>query len=192
MTRHQKILELLPWFVNGTLDEQERSMVNEHLNSCGTCHDEFMALKETSEVFHATTEPSKDSIVHARYDFMQQLEGKSRKVGPASRWMIPVSLAACLLIAILLFGPFSQQEQSFETLGANASSKPVIQLIFQPDTAESFIQSLVTGDQRHIISGPTAQGVYRIELLADEDPQQVLQSLKDHPNVIFAALEVNP
>lgn len=193
MTTHQQILELLPWFVNGTLNEREQSMLNEHLKGCGECSHEVEILIETSKVFHATTEPPKDSIGQARSDFLQQLEGRSETAGFRARWMIPASVAACLLIAALFMGPLSRQEETFNTLGNNVSnSGPVIQLVFHPDTPERAIRSLVLRDQGHIISGPTAQGVYRLELPLDKDPQWVLERLKAHPDVKFAALEANP
>lgn len=193
MTTHQEILELLPWFVNGTLNEHEHSLLNEHLKGCGECNHEVEILLETSKVFHATTEPSTGSIGQARSDFLRQLEGRSERAVYRLRWMIPASVAACLLIAALLFGPMSRQEESFETLSNDVSNNgPVIQLVFQPNTPERSIQSLVLRDQGHIISGPTAQGVYRLELPLDKDPQRVLEWLKDHPDVTFAALEADP
>lgn len=195
MNTHQEVLELLPWFVNGTLNEHEQSAVNEHLKGCGECNHEVGILIETSKVFHTTTEPSADSIDQARSDFLQQLDASIERKAFRStrRWLIPTAMAACLLIAALFIGPMSQQQESFETLGTNLSSNgPVIQLVFQPDTPEKSIRGLVLADQGHIISGPTAQGVYRLELPADLDPHQVLKRLQDHPDVKFAALEASP
>jgi hypothetical protein len=193
MTTHQEILELLPWFVNGTLNEHEQSIVNDHLKGCLECNHEVEVLMATSQVFHTTSESWADSIDQARSDFLQQLDADNEERSYRSPWIIPTSLAACLLIAALFFGPMSQLEDSFETLGNNVSSeRPVIQLVFHPDTTEMSIRGLILGDQGHIISGPSAQGVYRLELSEDGDPQQVLKRLKDHPDVVFAALETNP
>ena len=195
MTTHQEVQELLPWFVNGTLNERDQSMVNEHLQGCNECSRDVGVLIETSKVFQTTSGPSAESIDQARTAFLQQLDDSIERKAYRStrRWAIPVAMAACLLIAALFIGPLSQRDESFRTLGNTVPSNgPVIQLVFQPDTPEKSIRSLVLGDQGHIISGPTAQGVYRLELPADRDPQQVLERLQHHPDVKFAALETSP
>ncbi len=39
---HDGVLELLPWYVNGTLESDERRRVAEHLELCGACSDELV------------------------------------------------------------------------------------------------------------------------------------------------------
>lgn len=191
MNSHVEVLKLLPWFVNGTLNEREQSMVNDHLLECSECNREVKALLISSKLFHAGLEPSADSFARARSEFLLQLNGR-RKATWSRRWMIPATMAACLVMAAVLIGPVSHQEESFGTLGKTQSSNGhVIQLVFQPNTREKSIRSLVLGDQGRFISGPTAQGVYRLELPLDTDPQWVLQRLRNHPDVQFAELEVD-
>ena len=46
--QHQEILELLPWYLNGTLEASERDQVETHLHSCSSCQreaDELMSLQ---------------------------------------------------------------------------------------------------------------------------------------------------
>lgn len=191
MNPHEEVLELLPWFVNGTLNEREHSMVNDHLLGCSECNREVKALLESAKLFRSSPELSADSFPRARSEFLRQLNGR-RKATWSRRWIIPATMAACLLIAVVLIGPLSRREDSFETLGSTQSSSgQVIQLVFQPDTLEKSIRSLVLGDQGRFISGPTAQGVYRLEVPLDRDPQRVLQRLRNHPDVQFAELEVD-
>lgn len=193
MNSHEEVSEFLPWFVNGTLNEREQSMVNDHLPGCSECKQEVKMLLETSKLFNAQAGYSADSFGRARRDFLQQLqvssEGKANR--STGRWIMPATMAACLVIAALMIGPMSQKEDSFETLGNTASSSGhVIQLVFQPHTPEKSIRSLVLGDQGQLISGPTAKGVYRLELPLDRDPQWALERLRNHPDVQFAELEL--
>jgi len=44
--RCRKIRELLPWFVNGTLSEEERVLVERHLRRCRRCRTEVEELQE--------------------------------------------------------------------------------------------------------------------------------------------------
>ncbi|HSL83736.1 MAG TPA: zf-HC2 domain-containing protein [Thermoanaerobaculia bacterium] len=39
-TGHEEVWDLLPWYVNGTLDEGETLTVEEHLEACGICREE--------------------------------------------------------------------------------------------------------------------------------------------------------
>jgi hypothetical protein len=189
LTSHQKILELLPWFVNGTLREDEHSLVDEHILDCRECRHEMEILSETAKLLHATKEPSAESIAQVRDDFLKQLEDRGEKTKLPFTWMIPATIAACLLIAALLFKPTFSQKESFETLGNTASGKgSVLQIIFHPNVADTSIQNLLPSDQGNIVSGPTAQGVYRFQVM-DGDSQQVLAWLRKHPDVKFVAME---
>ena len=38
--RHSEVADLLPWFANGTLDEDERARVERHLVDCIACKKE--------------------------------------------------------------------------------------------------------------------------------------------------------
>jgi hypothetical protein len=190
LINHQKILELLPWFVNGTLQGDEQSLVSEHILDCSECHRAMESLTETAKLLHATKEPTTESIAHVRDDFLKQLEDRGDKTKLPFTWMIPTTIAACLLIAVLLFNPTFRQKESFETLGSTLSGEgSVLQIIFHPDVQEMSIQILLPSDQGNIVSGPTAQGVYRFQLVKDVDSQQVLAWLRNHPDVKFAAME---
>jgi hypothetical protein len=193
MNKHLEVTELLPWFVNGTLNEHEHSLVNEHLQECEKCNRDVIQLMETSKLFHAEPEPSGSAVAQARNDFLNKLEIESNSARTSRRWMVPAAMAASLLVVALLLTPFSRQDEVFETLGKNSSGAgPIIQLVFDSNATEQTIRRLILSDQGRIISGPTEQGVYRIELPLDKDPQLVLQKLRSHPETKFAELEINP
>ena len=42
---HQKVQELLPWFLNGTLESEDVAQVEEHLQSCPACRTELGCLQ---------------------------------------------------------------------------------------------------------------------------------------------------
>ena len=51
MMRHDQARELLPWFANGTLDEDERKSVADHLRACSGCRSEIESCE------HLTSTP---------------------------------------------------------------------------------------------------------------------------------------
>jgi hypothetical protein len=42
--KHQEIIELLPWYVNATLNQAERKLVEAHLDGCTECANEVRSL----------------------------------------------------------------------------------------------------------------------------------------------------
>lgn len=46
----QEAVELLPWLINGTLDDAERQEVREHLSACGSCRGELDDTVQAWEV----------------------------------------------------------------------------------------------------------------------------------------------
>jgi hypothetical protein len=148
---------------------------------------------ETSRLFHAELAPSSSTVAQARSDFLDMLEIEGDSVRTRRHWMVPAAMAASLLVVALLLIPLSRQDEVFETLGTNKSATgPVIQLVFDSNATEQTIRRLILSEQGHIISGPTEQGVYRIELPSDSDPQRVLQTLRSHPETKFVELEISP
>src|SRR4051812_531011 len=47
---HQRVLELLPWYVNGTLETAERQTVEGHLAGCARCRGELAAARDLARV----------------------------------------------------------------------------------------------------------------------------------------------
>ena len=43
MVNHQAVVELIPWYVNGSLNEAETDRVNEHVAGCASCAAEIEA-----------------------------------------------------------------------------------------------------------------------------------------------------
>lgn len=62
--RHQSIQELLPWWINGTLEESEAMRVKEHLEQCWECREEearcrsLAALVSTAEELAPVPHPT--------------------------------------------------------------------------------------------------------------------------------------
>lgn len=47
---HEEAWLLLPWYVNGTLDEDERAAVDDHLAACGICREEVRYWGEAASL----------------------------------------------------------------------------------------------------------------------------------------------
>ncbi len=54
---HERTRELLPWLLNGSLEDSERKAVEEHLADCAECRDELIATRDAFEVYSAHLPP---------------------------------------------------------------------------------------------------------------------------------------
>jgi hypothetical protein len=53
---HQRVWELLPWYVNGSLSQRERERVETHLAGCRRCQEEERASRRTAETVKSAGE----------------------------------------------------------------------------------------------------------------------------------------
>jgi anti-sigma factor RsiW len=82
---HQRIWDLLPWFVNGTLSGPDRERVEDHTAVCRRCRDEVETCRQTSVTIKGLGEvaPSPHPVqlqrVLARIDEAEQAEKSERR-----------------------------------------------------------------------------------------------------------------
>lgn len=53
---HKRVWDLLPWYVNGTLHDRERRMVEAHLADCPRCREEAVVCQRLGEAIRQTGE----------------------------------------------------------------------------------------------------------------------------------------
>lgn len=121
-TGHEEVWDLLPWYVNGTLDEGETLTVEEHLEACGICREEVRYWRG----FAQALQDEGDLAVSADAD-LARLRGRLAGAGASAgrqppgrttggrawrdavrrtpspvRWALAAQLAAVLLLGGLL------------------------------------------------------------------------------------------
>ncbi|MDE3049735.1 MAG: zf-HC2 domain-containing protein, partial [Nitrospirota bacterium] len=180
---------LLPWYLNGTLREDERRQVDQHLSSCAACRAELDELAQLNvqlhEVFAAQSEPSSrlQRAVLGQVALEASTKGAKSVSGPqrlkgldewfrslfAPRWA--PALVVTLLVAqlgLLLWSmtrPTLLDQVTTRGLGA-----PTVRLrvVFQETASERQIRSLVQGLRGRIVDGPTSDGAYIMEFPAGD------------------------
>ncbi|HKI75123.1 MAG TPA: zf-HC2 domain-containing protein, partial [Pseudomonadales bacterium] len=143
MNSHAEVQELLPWFVNGSLNEGEQSMVDTHLEECGECRVTVQELVGLSAKFSSPDQFDERWRKDASNDFMKEL---SRQAGAGeAAWFRPM-LAVCgalAVAAILLVGiPRTDAFLTLSRTEAQASPSPVVQVVFAPNTPEKTIREI--------------------------------------------------
>ena len=180
---------LLPWYLNGTLREDERRQVDQHLSSCAACRAELDELAQLNvqlhEVYAAQSEPSSrlQRAVLGQVALEASTKGAKSVSGPqrlkgldewfrslfAPRWA--PALVVTLLVAqlgLLLWSmtrPTLLDQVTTRGLGA-----PTVRLrvVFQETASERQIRSLVQGLRGRIVDGPTSDGAYIMEFPAGD------------------------
>ena len=207
MTR-QEAEELLPWFVNGTLSSEEASAVQAFIDSGEISQTEIEEVRLFAETiqeqsadepaFNATmiedvmakldtveqeaaepavivAEPQKESLWHRLTNgFGWSLMPPLAKVAVAGQFALVVALGAALL------NTDTVEENSFDVVsGAAPERERDIQVIFAPTATEEEIRNLLASFDGVIVDGPSAQGIYAIDVADEFDHPETVQKLAD-------------
>ncbi len=70
-TTHEEISLLLPWYLNGTLDTEEKALVTEHIHECEECSSEIIGLEVIREAVMETNELV-DKEISAEFENMEE------------------------------------------------------------------------------------------------------------------------
>src|SRR3954469_25339146 len=181
--QHVQTSELLPWFVNGTLDPEEHARVERHLADCISCKQELARLRAWQQQYRNEGEDAGANRGLARVQArIEEIEsGIAAQRGwrrmaaswnAAAVWLRVALLAQTALLAglitVLLLKPVPQP----------APAAPAYLLtVFDPTRTEHEIRALLLTTGARIVDGPSAEGAYTLEVSAGQGPQ-VLERLR--------------
>jgi anti-sigma-K factor RskA len=199
---HQAISELIPWYVNATLDESERRRVEKHLDLCATCRDDVHFERQ---VFKAIDkEASVEYIPMASLKRLQarlgELPGALGSVSAQQRGRaMPWRGFAAASIAVVAVAGFLSTDKWFQSRArstepnyrtvTSAATRPrdeVIRAVFTPTITLVELQAILDEAQLRIISGPTEAGVYSLAAKSGVPVKTSLALLRAHSTVRFA------
>ncbi len=203
---HHEVSALIPWYVNETLDEQERERVEVHVGACPLCRDELAAQRRICASIDA--QPALDYMpvaslkrLHARLDALQAgaapvqapaAEQHGRGVAPWRGWMAASVAAMAVAVGLLVVDRWVQFERQarpdYHTV-TTSTPRPqgeVIRAVFTPTITLVELQSILDEAQLRIVSGPTEAGVYSLASKSTLPVRASLALLREHPAVRFA------
>ncbi len=183
--QHAHPEELLPFYVNGSLDADEHQQVENHVAACGQCRDEIALLQSLQ------TRVAEIDAHTAPGEFgWQRLQRDMRKPARQTRrsWM-KMALAASLLVVVVQSGwllQLSLSQNDYIPAGAHLQQGVILQVAFRPQATASQIHQLLDAIDAEIVGGPGAAGVYRIRLhnRSEGDASQPLQRLNASTEVV--------
>jgi anti-sigma factor RsiW len=128
---HAEIQTWLPGYVNRTLGEDARQIVEAHVGTCAECRQEVEALEGLVDASRAMDDElpalASDLLERTRQKILQHEQRRAR----AKRWSLPISLVASVVVAALFFIPPKELPDvpCFST-GGNAYYAEVILKLF--------------------------------------------------------------
>ena len=196
--------EVLPWYVNGTLDSAESQRFERHLERCEHCQRE---LSVELELRHALLQRSVvDYAPHAslakvreQLDIRLQQPRKPRiplARRPTVLWSALAAQAAViatLAIVLLRVTPDVDSQASYRTVSEAApASTAAIQIVFDDELTAGELRSLLDSVGTTIVRGPSEAGVYELSLYDDAaSVKHIINVLREHAGVKFVAQKVD-
>jgi hypothetical protein len=205
-SHHQKVWEILPWYVNGTLEGREHDLVARHISRCQTCADEIarcqsIAAAVRGEEVPRTTSPDHLARLIDRIDrgstsaapqrwrirvreWIEKIRLAFQETPSLFRWALAAQTAAIVLLAAAIILQTSVAPSLlYRTLSdAGSGPEPVrvhLQVVFAEDINEREIRTLLSSIGATIVAGPTPMAVYTVALAAHdrEAPAQTRETL---------------
>ncbi|MEZ5910827.1 MAG: hypothetical protein R3D84_00335 [Paracoccaceae bacterium] len=160
MTRDE-ISELLPFFVNGTLDEAERKAVADAVGEDSDLRAEVEALRALRTTMQDDPVRSPGEFGLAR--LMRDIDREPRAAQPSRRsgavlWQAVAAIALALLLGQTLW-TLNRTNPRLELAGEEDA---VLTVAFRPGATEEQIRNLLTAAGAEIVAGPSALGFYAV------------------------------
>jgi Putative zinc-finger len=206
---HDAIWLLLPWYVNGRLDEQQRARVDAHLRACEACQQELLMQRKICQamsVRHADIEQLPTASLRRLLQKIDAHENPAdiempdpatnTRQAPSWRWsrslaasLAVVAVAAMGFVAVNRFGLVRKElPADYYTVTSPAPRVPleVIRVVFAPAITVADMQHILNDSQLDIVAGPTQAGVYSLAKAGTQPVSDSLQRLRSHKEVLFA------
>ena len=209
VARHRLTWDLIPGVVNGRVSEEEHRSVDEHLQSCGDCREEYEFQRRLHGVLQAdgTVERDPQPALQRLWTRIDALDERARsepaapgigetKLRPQirTRYLARTLAAAVFVEAIglaflgqALWGHAEPAAYRTLTTPTTSTQRPTIRAVLAPTLTVGELHRLLGRLRLQIVDGPTEAGVYSLApAAAGNAGANVLAELRADPGVRFA------
>jgi anti-sigma factor RsiW len=137
---HADLVNLIPWYVKGTLPHKDQMLIEHHLADCALCQQEVISCKALSDSLPATSESWKPSFAHfagimaevdkleaaaikpeqpfsaakakSKFSFLQHLSAWLAQTPNPVRWTLAFETLAVAVLALLVVLPLQPKSGS--------------------------------------------------------------------------------
>lgn len=180
---------LLPFYVNGTLDADDRARVDAALAEDADLAAQLAVYRSmSSDVTARETANTPGEFGLAR--LMRDIDAEEKTTPPQIQmqsplWRYAAAVALALLVlqtAVVMLAP----DQGFELAGGGtgAGDGPALTVAFRSDATEAQIRDALLGLDLEIVSGPSAIGLYTLRALDDQAAAEAVSQLDQMDDLI--------
>jgi len=191
---HRSAQDLLPWFVNGTLEAAEASSVARHIAGCERCQKdaaEQAELRASASATEAAGDVERDwAVLRSRIEAFTPAPTQRPEVTTPRSWRrwLPLTVAIqgafILALVLVLIGAPSRDER-YRALGAQpAAAEANAVAVFRGDATSEQMRDALHAVGARIVGGPTVTDAYLLRL--SSPTPQVLSRLRAQPGVLRA------
>jgi anti-sigma factor RsiW len=190
---HAEADRILPWWVNGTLPEDERQQVEQHLAECAQCQHEVAWLRSLQDEYlhqHAEEESTTSMQHRLRHRLNKERRKNSAPLMPHTSWqrhgrkLVWLATAQAALILILGAALLHNRYPAYHTLSAPANDGSLLAVAFNPHITEAQLRELIRANDARIVGGPTEAGAYLLRLPSNR-VNQAQKTMRSSPDVIM-------
>jgi hypothetical protein len=191
---HREVLELLPWYINGTLAGSERDRIERHVSECLPCN---AALKEERRLHSLVQDQASIPVgpEHGIKDLWLRVDrGNQRREFSLSLPTVGYGLAAALGGAVVwayfaLNNSPTGSTAEYATLSSVSESEPArVDIVFFEEPSSDELNALIDEFGGVLIGGPSELGRYTIALKTGTEStlSEILTTLQANPKIRFA------
>jgi hypothetical protein len=194
---HAEALELLPWYVNGTLSEAEHAGVERHIRGCLPCR---VALQEQCHLAALLKQqPTVPLSAEGGFErLLAEIDARRRPQRDGLGWRAPrlgrlvpfTALAASLALAawLVTLGTDSSRDATFVTATQPGNGAVEIDVVFAAGVSEADKSALIR-EIGGVAGQPSSVGRYRVHLTdaSTDRAAEIIARLRADARVRFAA-----
>ncbi len=194
---HEDVNALLPWYVTGRIEDEDRERVEAHLAGCAQCQADLAAERRLQALVAEMPEAVGD--VDAAWDRFELQPPMARETDAPKtlrqqwrqspgwmRWAVAAQLALLAFAGAWMVRPAPKAEPAYHVLGAAPESSAAnVVVVFRPDIHESDLRQVLRDNHARLVDGPTASDAYMLHV-ASAERATALTRLRGNHAVVLA------
>jgi hypothetical protein len=186
----EQALQMLPFYLNGQLNEQDRAFVEQAMLQHPILRQELRFLEAVAgQVCESVTKVPEsiglgqvlariEAEAHAKQSPSKLSQFFSALIGGA--WMKPALIASVVGLGVQSWRVNDLNREAIQYRGnpttavGTQANVAYVNVSFQPSTSEAELRLLLAGINAQVVAGPSLSGEYRLALPADQFEQAKL------------------